>query len=1030
MKRFALLFVALISPIVFGRTRIRITATIAVVFALALISSGSTSTVLAHEHGAYNHDSEAVANHPNWMVGLDDDTPLSQLSLPGTHDTLALCRSGTTCDLFFTEVTQAQSMSLINQLNSGIRVLDIRIDYKVLKIGLPDCDAVEEEDGSGGNHDPASCFFPVYHGSMEQGFRLQNDALDVVVEFLDDHPEETVLMRISENSDPGNNPEFADALNSVLASPKYAPHLIPSTCATTAILGPESSANPCHARGRIGILKHWDEPNVPSTYFRMLPSSQDPNVQDEFKLASNWKLDDKWATVKAFFEEANNDQSNTFYFNYLSGAGGASPFFVASGHVTAGTSDARLATGATSPGWGNSRYPDFPRLNCWGVICTIAFEGTNVLAQKCLAGLKVEDHRGSIDRKVCEPLKPFTRVGIVMADFPGKTLIEAIANVNRRITLGGEPVPPEAKIAVAENDPPTIPIYEGSVFEINATGSSDINGDQLFFEWQSNLLTEGICERIGANGEAINAYVEAQAIWINDNLNHPNHEQGFAETDEGKRLQALVDDELQTDKTSYVCSDNAAGSVTVNVTDGVYNVSASANIIVVNSPPVISIQVDPMVDEGGTVTLTGSFTDPGINDTHTGSVDWGDGSTTTATIVQGAGSGSFTATRRYVDDGPPMGNNTPQDTYEITATIFDDDGGSDSATVSTIVKNVVPTITSISHDAAIANQVIEGEVVTISGSFADAGITDIHTVNVDWADGTAESITLAEGARDFSVHHRYQDNPTGGVGDYYPAFISVDDDDLGTTGLHAVQIYVANLPPAPVVTSTLEELILDESKIYFDFTDPGVNDDTWSWVVDWKDGTTTGGTGSPGPEISSGHVYELPGDYSVEVCVTDKDGGTGCDEALLTILGPSQLLERALESLGHHSGDRFFRTPLQFLERTLNPRYWADEVRLSKRYGNMVGTFSAVAVANLDNPLRRGSINGDAADWARAAIFDIVEANRILAEVEIGAAQDLTESDVFRINQLMLEAGQSQALGKWFDAIRRYRTAWKYATRM
>lgn len=65
----------------------------------------------------------------------------------------------------------------------------------------------------------------------------------------------------------------------------------------------------------------------------------------------------------------------------------------------------------TTPGWQNSS-PDFPRVNCFIGICTIAFEGTNILARDQIKRLNAKRQRRT--------------PGIVIADFPGDDLIHEI----------------------------------------------------------------------------------------------------------------------------------------------------------------------------------------------------------------------------------------------------------------------------------------------------------------------------------------------------------------------------------------------------------------------------------------------------------------------------------------------------------------------------------------------------------------------------------------------------------------------------
>ena len=89
------------------------------------------------------------------------------------------------------------------------------------------------------------------------------------------------------------------------------------------------------------------------------------------------------------------------------------PYFVASGQSSPGTNDPRLLTGRTTPGWKDS-WPDFPRVGCFIGICSIAFEGTNILSADRIGKGKEFDKY----------------VGMVISDFPGKDLINAIISLN------------------------------------------------------------------------------------------------------------------------------------------------------------------------------------------------------------------------------------------------------------------------------------------------------------------------------------------------------------------------------------------------------------------------------------------------------------------------------------------------------------------------------------------------------------------------------------------------------------------------
>jgi hypothetical protein len=69
--------------------------------------------------------------------------------------------------------------------------------------------------------------------------------------------------------------------------------------------------------------------------------------------------------------------------------------------------------------------------------------------------------------------------------------------------------------------------------------------------------------------------------------------------------------------------------------------------------------------------ITASYSDPGTSDTHTATIDWGDGTVTNGVVNQGTR--QITGSHRYVTLGD----------FTATVTVTDDDGGgaSDSFTV-------------------------------------------------------------------------------------------------------------------------------------------------------------------------------------------------------------------------------------------------------------------------------------------------------------------------------------------------------------
>ncbi len=100
--------------------------------------------------------------------------------------------------------------------------------------------------------------------------------------------------------------------------------------------------------------------------------------------------------------------------------------------------------------------------------------------------------------------------------------------------------------------------------------------------------------------------------------------------------------------------------------------------------------------EGGSVTLTGTFTDPAFGastETFSGWVVWSDGVITAVAISGNA----FSTTRQFADDNPTA---TPSDDYAAEVFLSDDDGGTSTAEAHVRVKNVTPVLGSVSNSAS------------------------------------------------------------------------------------------------------------------------------------------------------------------------------------------------------------------------------------------------------------------------------------------------------------------------------------------
>lgn len=105
-----------------------------------------------------------------WMQSLPDTLLLSELSIPGTHDSCALH------DGFAFGFAKCQTWPLREQLRRGIRFIDIR------------CRRIKDR-------------FQIYHGIVDQR-KSFTEVRDDCRWFLDDHPSECVVMSIKEEGKP------------------------------------------------------------------------------------------------------------------------------------------------------------------------------------------------------------------------------------------------------------------------------------------------------------------------------------------------------------------------------------------------------------------------------------------------------------------------------------------------------------------------------------------------------------------------------------------------------------------------------------------------------------------------------------------------------------------------------------------------------------------------------------------------------------------------------------------------------------
>jgi PKD repeat protein len=129
---------------------------------------------------------------------------------------------------------------------------------------------------------------------------------------------------------------------------------------------------------------------------------------------------------------------------------------------------------------------------------------------------------------------------------------------------------------------------------------------------------------------------------------------------------------------SHTYADNGTYTVTLNVTDddGASSTTTTTATIA-NVAPTLSALVGPLdpTRVGTAVSVSGTFTDPGVLDTHTATFDWGDGTSGGGRVSEAGGSGSVSGSHAYAEPG----------VYTVAVTLTDNDLDSDQRTYEFVV---------------------------------------------------------------------------------------------------------------------------------------------------------------------------------------------------------------------------------------------------------------------------------------------------------------------------------------------------------
>ena len=230
---------------------------------------------------------------------------------------------------------------------------------------------------------------------------------------------------------------------------------------------------------------------------------------------------------------------------------------------------------------------------------------------------------------------------------------------------------------------------------------------------------------------------------------------------------------------THTYADDNTYTVTLTCTNGGLTDVGTTTATISNVAPTANAGSDQSGNEGQTLSFSGSATDPGSNDVLTYSWNFGDGQT---------GSGQ-NVTHAFPDN----------DTYTVTLTVNDDDGGVDTDQLVVTTSNLPPTAEAGGPYSGIVNQPIQ-----LYGSASDPGSADVSTLSYTWDldnDGSYDDATGANPAPTFTSEGTY------------PISVQVTDKDGGSdtdgstvTVANGVLITINTSPPGRQVKIDTETL--------------------------------------------------------------------------------------------------------------------------------------------------------------------------------------------------------------------------------
>lgn len=250
----------------------------------------------------------------------------------------------------------------------------------------------------------------------------------------------------------------------------------------------------------------------------------------------------------------------------------------------------------------------------------------------------------------------------------------------------------------------------------------------------------------------------------------------------------------------------------------------------------------------------------------TATIDWGDGSPTTAGTI-GSSSAAFVV----------LGQHTYADEGAFTATVTISDVSPGTGTATATDSALVTEADALSGSPTSFSAPPGVSFTTTVGTFTDT-LTGTppgdFTATINWGDATTSAGTVSGGGGAFQVSgtHTYAGNGT------FSVLVTLSDDAPGTATAQVTSTahIASGLAVSAIAFSTPEGTPLNRTVATFSDADTSKTPASFTAVIDWGDGTSSAGTitgGSGSFTVTGQHTYADEGSFALTVTVTELGPG-------------------------------------------------------------------------------------------------------------------------------------------------------------